>query len=72
VLRHGRPAEDRHSLQIEINRGLYMNEDLERHAGFEGLRADLGRLAEAICDYARRAAGAKVATGGRQAVRQRP
>ena len=27
VRRHGRPAENRHSLQIEINRTLYMDED---------------------------------------------
>jgi N-formylglutamate deformylase len=66
VMRHGRPHEGRHSLQIEINRGLYMNDDLEKHAGFAGLAADLGRLAEAICDYARQAAGA---AGGEEAPR---
>ena len=38
VRRHGRPAEGRHSLQVEVNRGLYMEEatratlrDLARH-----------------------------------------
>jgi N-formylglutamate deformylase len=62
VERHGRPGEGRHSLQIEINRRLYMNpDDLEKHEGFIGLRADLGRLAEIICDFARRS----VAAGGR-------
>lgn len=57
VLRHGRPAEGRHSLQIEINRGLYMDPDtLERNAGFPVLRARLDELAARICDYARDAA----------------
>jgi N-formylglutamate amidohydrolase len=42
---HGRPGENRHSLQIEINRRLYMDETtLEPHEGFAGLRADLDRL----------------------------
>ncbi|WP_274425253.1 N-formylglutamate amidohydrolase [Chelativorans sp. YIM 93263] len=57
VLRHGRPAEGRHSLQIEINRDLYMDpETLEKNDGFPALRACLGRLAERICGYARDAA----------------
>jgi N-formylglutamate deformylase len=59
VMRHGRPAELRHSLQIEIKRGLYMDGDtLERSDGFPSLRANLGHLAERICGYARDAAGA--------------
>jgi N-formylglutamate deformylase len=46
VERHGRPDEGRHSLQIEINRGLYMDQtSLERHEGFDALREDLGRFA---------------------------
>ena len=54
VRRHGRPAEGRHSLQIEVNRRLYMNETtLERTAGFAALQADLARLVEAIADYIR-------------------
>jgi N-formylglutamate deformylase len=54
VRRHGRPAEQRHSLQIEVNRKLYMDEDtLERTAGFAALQADLTRLTEALADYAR-------------------
>lgn len=53
VRRHGRPAERRHSLQIEVNRKLYMDEGtLERTAGFAALQADLARLAEALADYA--------------------
>jgi N-formylglutamate deformylase len=49
VRMHGRPAERRHSLQIEINRRLYMDDStLERNAGFEALRADVGRFLEAL------------------------
>ena len=40
--RHGDPAGGRHALQLEINRGLYMDEAaLEKTAGFERLQADL-------------------------------
>ena len=39
---YGRPARDRHAIQIEINRSLYMDErTLERHAGFERIAAIL-------------------------------
>ncbi|HEY1299082.1 MAG TPA: N-formylglutamate amidohydrolase, partial [Stellaceae bacterium] len=42
VKRQGRPAERRHSLQIEVDRGLYMNQKtLEKSAGFAGLQADI-------------------------------
>ncbi len=51
VRRHGRPALGRHSLQIEINRALYMNEArFERHDGFERLARDLGTLVAALDD----------------------
>lgn len=51
VRRHGRPAQGRHSLQIEINRALYMNEArFERHAGFDQLARDLGTLVAALDD----------------------
>jgi N-formylglutamate deformylase len=54
VRRHGRPTERRHSLQIEVNRKLYMDEGtLERTPGFPALQADLARLAEALADYVR-------------------
>ena len=54
VRRHGRPAERRHSLQIEVNRRLYMDEaTLERTTGFPALQADLARLVEALADYVR-------------------
>lgn len=42
---YGRPATACHALQIEINRGLYVNEQtLEKLPGFETLRADLHRF----------------------------
>jgi N-formylglutamate deformylase len=44
VARFGRPDEGRHSLQIEINRALYMDErEYRRSARFEYVRADIGR-----------------------------
>ena len=50
---YGRPARGLHALQIEINRGLYMDErELKPHHGFEQLSADLARLAEALLGYA--------------------
>lgn len=43
---HGRPAHGVHALQIEINRGLYLNEaTLEENAGFARLKADLDTFA---------------------------
>jgi len=44
------PGAGRHSLQIEVNKRLYMNEATRtRHAGFERVRADLMRLLDALC-----------------------
>ena len=49
VRRHGRPAEQRHSLQLEVNKRLYMDEQtLDRHAGFALAQAALRELAEAL------------------------
>jgi N-formylglutamate amidohydrolase len=45
--RHGRPADGRHSAQVEVNKRLYMSEE-ERHAGFEQVRQTLRELAEAL------------------------
>jgi len=46
VQRYGQPEEGRHSLQIEINRGLYMDlGTLEKIDRFEEVRRDIGRLA---------------------------
>ena len=48
------PAEQKHSLQIEVNRKLYMNEDSrERSAGFDALQRDLTQLVAAIAGFAR-------------------
>lgn len=53
VTRHGRPTAGRHSLQIEINRGLYLDEmAVAKTAGFAPLRRTLGDLAAAIAAYA--------------------
>lgn len=42
VRRYGDPARQRHSIQVEVNRKLYMDEaTLELHAGFGTLRAHL-------------------------------
>ncbi|HET8729050.1 MAG TPA: N-formylglutamate amidohydrolase, partial [Alphaproteobacteria bacterium] len=48
------PANGRHSLQIEINRKLYMDEETFRRSdGFAKLQADITRLIDAIIAYAR-------------------
>ncbi|HWA41658.1 MAG TPA: N-formylglutamate amidohydrolase [Hypericibacter adhaerens] len=52
VTRHGLPAQGRHSLQMEINRRLYLDEmSVTLHAGFDRLRADLDRLVARIVDF---------------------
>jgi N-formylglutamate deformylase len=49
VRRYGKPATQRHSIQVEVNRKLYMDEDtLEPTAGFGPLRAHLRQLVEAL------------------------
>lgn len=49
VRRHGDPAHDRHSLQLEINRRLYMDEQtLQPHQGFEPLKRSLRSLIELL------------------------
>jgi N-formylglutamate deformylase len=49
VRRYGEPQEHRHSVQIEINRALYMNEKtLEITAGFAPLRENLKQLVLAL------------------------
>ena len=58
VRRHGRPAEGRHSLQIELNRRLYMDEEsLEPHAGYATLEANLHLLAETVVAFVRARTG---------------
>jgi N-formylglutamate deformylase len=48
------PKAHRHSLQVEVNRRLYMDERTrERNAGFAGLQANLSKLLERAGEYAR-------------------
>ena len=50
----GQPALNRHSLQVEIRRPLYMDEATrERNAGFELLRGHLSQVLEQVADYVR-------------------
>ncbi len=52
VRRYGDPAQHRHSVQIEINRGLYMNEQtLELTDGFAPLYENLKALVLALMAY---------------------
>jgi N-formylglutamate amidohydrolase len=54
VRRQGRPADRRHSLQIEVDRSLYMDQKtLEKLPGFDRLRADLAGLLAALADFVR-------------------
>ena len=52
VKRFGRPKEGRHSLQIEVNRGLYMDEDkIEKIASFDALKRDIDRMLAAVAGF---------------------
>ena len=53
VRRYGNPAAQRHSIQLEINRRLYMNEETLalQHAGFARLRTDLHLLVQKLLAY---------------------
>jgi N-formylglutamate amidohydrolase len=64
VRAYSNPRAGRHSLQIEINKRLYMDEATRsKHAGFETLQKNLTTLAAAIADYAQRSrAAARKAT----------
>ncbi|NBC31981.1 MAG: N-formylglutamate amidohydrolase [Alphaproteobacteria bacterium] len=54
VRRYGKPHRNRHALQLEINRALYMNErTFEKTPGFESLQADLTHLIATLCTFAR-------------------
>ncbi len=51
---YSNPAEGRHSLQIEINRALYMDEiTLQKLNGFDALRDDLGDLIRNLAEELR-------------------
>ncbi|RZT42628.1 N-formylglutamate amidohydrolase [Cupriavidus agavae] len=50
----GQPQANRHSLQLEINRKLYMDEvGLTRSAGFDGLQRNLNALMDELLRFAR-------------------
>jgi len=52
VKAYSKPTAGRHSLQVEINKRLYMDEaKRERSAGFGPLQRSLQDLIEAIVDY---------------------
>jgi N-formylglutamate amidohydrolase len=54
VRAYGAPSEGRHSLQVEINRRLYMDErSFERAPGYDRLKADLGRMVQDVAGYVR-------------------
>ncbi len=51
---HGRPAENRHSLQIEMSRALYMDEaTIAANGGYARLKADLRRLVAEVAAWTR-------------------
>ncbi|QBJ64357.1 N-formylglutamate amidohydrolase [Pseudoalteromonas sp. DL-6] len=51
---YGKPKERQHSIQIEINRALYMNEkQFCRSANFDLLQADLQRVTQIVVGYIR-------------------
>ena len=51
VQRHGDPARGRHSVQIEVNKRLYMDEErLALHEGYGRVQASLKRLVKALVE----------------------
>lgn len=66
VRAYANPALGRHSLQLELNKRLYMDERTRRpNARFDTLRADLQRLIDAVIGYAEQAARAPRSGGPR-------
>ena len=52
IRRHGLPEHGRNSLQIEINRSLYMNEEtLERTFYYATLKSHMAKMIEVLRDY---------------------
>ena len=52
VARVGHPHDNRHSLQIEVNRAIYMNEaTYEKTKGFATLQETLGLLSARVADF---------------------
>ncbi len=53
VKRQGRPAAQRHSLQIEVDRALYMDQKtLAKNSGFARLQVDITHLIAALGEFA--------------------
>ena len=58
IARIGQPQRQRHSLQVEIRRPLYMDEATrERNAGFARMQRDLGAVARELAAYVKDRAG---------------
>lgn len=58
VARHSDPAAGRHSLQIELNRALYMDtESFEKTDGFAALKADLDGFLDGMAAFVRARVG---------------
>jgi N-formylglutamate deformylase len=54
VRAYSNPRGKRHSLQIELNKRLYLNEaTLEKTPGFRKLQSNLGKLLEALAAHIR-------------------
>lgn len=54
VQTHGDPNAGRHSLQIELNRSLYLDETtFNRTTGFDRLQQNLTRVVAAVCEFAK-------------------
>jgi len=52
VQRYSRPSRGRHSVQIEVNKSLYMDEDTcERSGGFDSIRSDIEQFVAATARY---------------------
>lgn len=52
VQRYSDPDANRHSIQIEINRALYMNEDeITRNDRFDELKKSLRKMTQVLADY---------------------
>lgn len=59
VRTHGRPGENRHSLQIEMKRSLYMDEaTITANDGYAKLKADLRRLVADVAAWTKQAQAA--------------
>jgi N-formylglutamate amidohydrolase len=55
---YGRPARDRHAVQVEIDRRLYMDEaTVTPHGGFRDLQVRLDGVVTRLCRYGRSLAG---------------